>query len=304
MNKSTILIFLLSIAAIIPAIGQSNATYDVTFTSIWNANDHTKLPNNPHWSRLVGATHKTNDVFWKLGGIATPGIKSVAETGSPTVFKSEVTTQIDGGEADQYIQGPNLPTATGDILISDLAVQKDFPLLTLISMIAPSPDWVIGVNSYNLLDDQGNWKKSVTLDMFAYDGGTDNGTDYSSANSATNPLQPITMITTAPTNGNKIGTLTITLKTVVRTSDAFLANDINVFPNPVSNGQITVSNLNGVSVQKAEVLSTAGALIKSSVESVTNNTLTLDVQNATSGMYILELTTSDRKIIRQKFIVE
>lgn len=304
MTKKPFILLILFIYSVVPLLAQETATYDITFTSIWNATDHTKLPNNPHWSKLVGATHKTNDVFFKIGDFATPGIKEVAETGNPSIFKTEVTTKINNGEANQYINGANLGTATGDILISDLLVQKDFPLLSLISMIAPSPDWIIALNSYNLLDTQGNWKTSVSLDLFAYDAGTDSGTDYSSQNNVTSPFQPILMSNGTPFNGNKIGTLTITLKTITATNNSFRLNEVSVQPNPVSNGKVMISNLKDLTIKKIEILSVSGVSVQSSIDIIDNNTSMLNIQKSTSGIYILQLTTDDNTIIRRKLMLE
>jgi len=304
MKKTTLLIILLITYSITHIIGQTSATYDITFTSIWNATDHTSLPVNAHWSKLVGATHKTTNVFLQIDNLATTGIKNIAETGNNDVFNTEVTAEITKGEADQYIDGPNLDTAAGDILISNLVVKEEFPLLTLVSMIAPSPDWMIALNGYNLLDAVGNWKTLVNLDMFAYDAGTDSGTDYTSNNSITNPFQPISMINGSPFNGKKIGTLTITLKAVLDISDFSLFNNVNVYPNPVSNGKIIIRNLEGISINKVEIYNTSGLLIKSSDKKIYHNTLTLDTQNITSGIYILKLTIDKNKMIIRKFVIE
>ena len=304
MKKTTLLIILLFTYSITHIIGQTSATYDITFTSIWNATDHTSVPVNAHWSKLVGATHKTTNVFLQIDNLATTGIKNIAETGNNDVFNTEVTAEITKGEADQYIDGPNLDTAAGDILISNLVVKEEFPLLTLVSMIAPSPDWMIALNGYNLLDAVGNWKTLVNLDMFAYDAGTDSGTDYTSNNSITNPFQPISMINGSPFNGKKIGTLTITLKAVLDISDFSLFNNVNVYPNPVSNGKIIIRNLEGISINKVEIYNTSGLLIKSSDKKIYHNTLTLDTQNITSGIYILKLTIDKNKMIIRKFVIE
>lgn len=304
MIKKPSLLFLLFIYFVIPLVAQETATYDITFTSIWNATDHTKLPNNPHWSKLVGATHKTNDVFLKIGDLATPGIKQIAETGNPTIFKTEVNTKISNGDADQYINGGNLATATGDILISDFIVKKEFPLLSLVSMIAPSPDWIIALNSYNLLDTQGKWKTSVTLNLFIYDAGTDSGTDYSSQNNVTSPSQPISMSNGSPFNQKKIGTLTITLKTITATNNVFSINQLSVQPNPVSNGKVIISNLKDFTIKEIELLSVSGVSVQSSVDMIDDNISILTIQKPTSGIYILQLITDDNTIIRRKLMIE
>ena len=74
MKNTTFLFFLLLISL---SFAQTTATFDITFTSIWNETDHTEIPNDPHWSNLVGATHKTENAFFELGQTATLGIKNI-----------------------------------------------------------------------------------------------------------------------------------------------------------------------------------------------------------------------------------
>lgn len=61
-------------------------------------------------------------------------------------------------------------------------------------MIAPSPDWFIGLESLNLLDN-GQWINSKEIKLFLYDSGSDSGTQFTSANSVTNPKENITKLT-------------------------------------------------------------------------------------------------------------
>lgn len=304
MTKSTIVILiLLSVFSTTLSLGQTSATYDITFTSIWNAVDHTSVPGGAHWSKLVGATHKTTNTFLQIGNLASTGIKNIAETGNNTVFNTEVSTEIINGEADKYIDGSNLGTATGNILISDLVVTKEFPLLTLVSMIAPSPDWIIAINSYNLLDTGGDWKTSVTIDMFAYDAGTDSGIDYSSSNIVTNSPETISMISGLPINGNKIGTLTITLKTL-SIQNELPFDQIIIFPNPVSDGKINIRNLENISLNKVEIFNVTGSKINSFNLIENNNTLNLDILYLPAGIYLLKLTDDGNNNLIIKFVIE
>jgi len=293
---------ILAVFTVASGSSQTSVTYDVTFTSIWNSTDHTSVPGNAHWSRLKGSTHNTANTFLQIGSLATTGIKNVAERGDNAVFKEEVLAEISNGGADQYINGPNLANATGNMLIADLVVTKEFPLLTLVSMIAPSPDWIIAVNGYSLLDAAGNWKTSETIDIFAYDAGTDSGTDYTSSNNITDPFQPISMINGSPIQGNKMGTLTISLKTALATKD-FVLDKIRVFPNPASDGKINM-NLEGVSLSKVEIFNTVGSQIKSMEEIGYHDDLIIDIQSLPSGLYILKLTTDKSKSFVKKFVVD
>ena len=197
------------------AYSQTTATYDIVFTSNWEA--HGALPNNAHFTNLVGATHNDNVTFLEMGGIATPGVELVAELGINGQFSNEVTNAINAGNADQYINGPNLffNGSGRTITISDLQVDADHPLVTLISMIAPSPDWIVAANSISLLDENNQWIPVITMDLFPYDAGTEEGNAYSLNNPATNPKEPISSrrgIT--PFNSQRMGTLVLTRKNI------------------------------------------------------------------------------------------
>jgi hypothetical protein len=299
MQKTTFSLLLLLFISF-STFSQSQATYNITFNSIWNATDHSSVPGSAHWSRLVGATHKTANTFLQLGGTATTGIKNVAEFGSNTVFNSEVNAQITANEADQYINGPSLGSGPGDIFINGLEVDEKFPLLTLVSMIAPSPDWIIAVNGYNLLDTNGDWKTSVTLDLFAYDAGTDNGSDYTSSDMAATPFQPISMLNIAPINGNKMGTLTITLQSVLSVDTVNPLSTVSVYPNP-SVGNIKISNPNRVDLKNIEVYNILGKRVASSTINSNGN---YDFSNLNKGVYILKLQATDNKVKTQKLVIQ
>ncbi|KAA1244819.1 spondin domain-containing protein, partial [Aquimarina sp. RZ0] len=224
MKKCIFQIFLF--IAGVSVYGQSTATYDIVFTSNWEA--HGPLPgSSAHFTELVGATHNSNITFFELGGIATPGVEEVAETGADRTFSNEVNRAISAGNASQYIKGPNLffNGSLRTITIKDVSVDTNHPLISLISMIAPSPDWIAAVNSISLLGTNNEWIQNLTMDIFPYDAGTEEGTGYSLNNPPTNPKEPISSIRGMYTfNNQKIGTIVFT-----RTDT----------PEPVDGGTIT-----------------------------------------------------------------
>ena len=69
------------------------------------------------------------------------------------------------------------------------------PYVTLVSMVAPSPDWFVGVSALSLMDEDGAWRERIEVDLRVYDAGTDNGTVYNAANADTDPAAPITALT-------------------------------------------------------------------------------------------------------------
>lgn len=71
-----------------------------------------------------------------------------------------------------------------------------FPLslqLSFIVRIVPSPDWFLGVDSFDLCEGD-QWKESVTLELYPYDAGTDSGFTFSSPNFETIPQDKVTQV--------------------------------------------------------------------------------------------------------------
>lgn len=297
-NGILLLLFLTSTIS----LSQSIATYTITFTSVWNSSDHGKLPGGAHWSKLVGTNHNSNITFLEMGQNATQGIENIAELGNNTLFNSEVNTSITNGNTEQYIDGNDLSSATGTITLMGLEISEDYPLLTLVSMIAPSPDWMIALYSFPLLDGGNNWKDNISIDLFPYDAGTDDGSNYSSPNNDTNPQDPISSLQgVSPFNNNKIGTLTLTLDSVLKTNEA-LITEMKLFPNP-TRGQITISNIRDKSLKTIEVYNILGSLITNINVEDELNTINLNLETLQKGIYLLKLNTFEGKSKTKKLII-
>jgi len=62
-------------------------------------------------------------------------------------------------------------------------------------MLAPSPDWFIGIDSLDMCNN-GTWRESMNVTMLPpWDAGTDDGASFTSSNDATNPHVNIFQIT-------------------------------------------------------------------------------------------------------------
>lgn len=188
----------------------ATAQYTVKFDATWTAATHpVSYPAGAHFSGLIGGTHDTGVTFWEAGGLASPGIESMAEVGSKTLLTNEVNAAIGAGTAGELISGAALFTVPGSVQTS-FTVSTDHPLATVVTMIAPSPDWFLGVNGLDLLAG-GDWADQVVVDLLPWDAGTDSGTTYNSPDNDTNPQDPIALIMTLPVgNGVPLGTFTFT----------------------------------------------------------------------------------------------
>lgn len=74
-------------------------------------------------------------------------------------------------------------------------VTADYPLVSLMSMLAPSPDWFVGVPGQNLCND-GMWEDVLNItSLLPWDAGTDSGKMFNSNDNDTDPAENITRIT-------------------------------------------------------------------------------------------------------------
>ncbi len=195
--------------------GNTTVTYTLTFDSVWSAATHpTDFPSNPHYSRLIGGNHCSDVSFWSAGTLASPGIKDVAELGSRGQLIIEVTDAITAGTAQQVQSGDALSDSPGTITM-DVTVSRAYPLVTMVTMLAPSPDWFAGIHDLDLFVN-GQWVDQITIDLFAYDAGTDSGDTYRAPDNPTMPPELIRVIQEAPlTVGGvqpSIGTFNFTLQ--------------------------------------------------------------------------------------------
>ena len=95
-------------------------------------------------------------------------------------------------------------SGTESVMNIEVEVTKDFPYVSLVTMLAPSPDWFTGIMKVSLCNaSSGMWMDSWTIDdIQPWDAGTDDGATFDAANTATTPPGYITQITrnAPPTN--------------------------------------------------------------------------------------------------------
>ena len=198
-------LLLAALAAIIPAPtpvqAQGNAqsaTYRVTFTGMFAEDalaNGVSTPSGAHFTTLIGAVHNDSVSFWRSGGTASAGVQSMAEVGGTAALKSEINVDSNPNVLaviEKSIASGGTATATVDIEVS-----AAHPLVTLVTMVAPSPDWFVGVSGLSLRNinaDSDGWWQSVTVELFPYDAGTEEGTEFSLNNADTSPRGTIASI--------------------------------------------------------------------------------------------------------------
>ncbi|HZW11543.1 MAG TPA: spondin domain-containing protein [Phycisphaerales bacterium] len=197
------------------AAGETTATYELVFNATWSPDTHPlDFPGGPHFSGLIGGTHDVRVHFWRPGGIASQGIEDMAERGRKSPLDAEINAAIAVGEAEFLVSGGNIAFSPGS-RSHTFQVTSSHPLVTIVSMIAPSPDWFVGVDALPLSAD-GVWLPEVVVELAPFDAGTDSGISYESPDDDTDPHEPIRDLSDEyPFQGTPpLGTFTFTLVSV------------------------------------------------------------------------------------------
>ncbi len=151
--------------------------YRVEIRPTWNSSSPAWPDHSAHFSWIGGATHNTNIKFWEVGTLASPGIDQMAVTGVTTDLIAEIQAEIDKGNAENLIDERHwfcpdeITHANCGELSFEVIVNRNYPLITLASMLGPSPDWFIGVESLSMLDKDGNFIPQLMLELYPHDAG-------------------------------------------------------------------------------------------------------------------------------------
>ena len=187
---------------------KKTTTYEVIFEGKWSQETH---PDDfpvfrNYFSWLGGATHNSDVVFWQLDGLATPGIKQMAELGFTDRLRVEVEVAIEAGTAEFVLAGGDIERSPGLVTLA-FEITESHPLVTLVTMLGPSPDWFVGVSGANLFP-EGTWLDTFAVDLYTYDAGTDSGVTFETEDVITDPPQPITRILSSlfPATSPPLGT--------------------------------------------------------------------------------------------------
>ena len=101
--------------------------------------------------------------------IDEPSARLMAERGQQATLLSEIAPAITNGTAQLQLAGGGIGTSPGSVSLTfPQAMRRDFPLVTLVSMIAPSPDWFVGVDSLNLIEN-GCWVTNKVVTLYGFD---------------------------------------------------------------------------------------------------------------------------------------
>jgi hypothetical protein len=174
---------------------EGEVRYRVKIESLWTSSSHPtgpSFPSNPHFSPPVSVIHDGTKFFWKRGENATKGVESLAETGAVGTIFSEISSNLGKGVLNAESAGGF--NASGGASF-EISAKNGFSHYSFASMIAPSPDWFIGISNLNLQDDQGKWHSKIVCSLIGYDAGTETADAFTTGGSPTSPIETIHRLT-------------------------------------------------------------------------------------------------------------
>ncbi|MFC1509464.1 spondin domain-containing protein [Candidatus Omnitrophota bacterium] len=162
-------------------VPDETAKYTIIFSSTWSKDTHPlDFPSSAHFSGLIGAVHNEDVILWQEGSLASAGIQQVAEVGRNALLVEEINPYLENDDAYALLYSGGISTSPGSVSLNFTA-HIDYTKVTLVSMVAPSPDWFVGVSGLNLFQND-DWVIEKEVELYVYDAGTDAGETFVAAN--------------------------------------------------------------------------------------------------------------------------
>ena len=174
-----------------PAAPTTPAEYTVIIKSTWTkANFPLEYPSDAHFSGMIGASHNARYTIFAIGRKPTRGLERLSEEGKHSPLNDEIKAAVDAGNALELFESGGLKNWK-DSMVTTVRLDPAHPLVDVVNMVAPSPDWFTGATNVNLIEN-GAWVSSRRVVLPAYDSGGDDGTTYKAADKDANPKKSTT----------------------------------------------------------------------------------------------------------------
>ena len=136
-------------------------TYNITFVATWSEKCQSSYYlDDAHWSPLTGVSHTASYEVWNgcMNNVSR-GVALVSQTGRTDVIEGEYASQ--GDDVLDTLKGDAIFPGVGRTTRS-LMVDAEHPYVTVLSMLAPSPDRMMGVSGLQLCS-RDSWKRKVKV---------------------------------------------------------------------------------------------------------------------------------------------
>lgn len=158
-------------------------TFKVSIEGFWSEATHPQdYPGNARFGKIVGISHRNENVLFKKGSKAASWMQSYFEDENTTAFASYFADYKDGDRVDAVIvaDGFGATKESSFEFVTDGKHHK----VSLLMQLSPAPDWFVAINNVelNALASGGY----VVYVVNTWDAGLYSGTTYTGKGGATN----------------------------------------------------------------------------------------------------------------------
>ena len=167
------------------------ARYRVSFDRTWSSDTHpADFPLLAHFSPVIGVTHRASYDLFAEGAVATPGLEKLCEEGKHQPLDGEIRAAIARGDAGALIETSDPIRDVPASATSEFEVDAAHGWVSIAAMIAPSPDWCAVAADVSLLEN-GRFVDQKSVELVAWDAGTDAATSYRALDADMQPRGPV-----------------------------------------------------------------------------------------------------------------
>uniref|UniRef100_A0A1I8PDY0 Spondin-1 n=1 Tax=Stomoxys calcitrans TaxID=35570 RepID=A0A1I8PDY0_STOCA len=186
-----------------PCCACDEAKYEIVLERNWTRNTHPKDFPFEAWrtsfGTMIGASHSVDYTFWSYGSAASQGLRELAEHGSSSSLEMEIKNHTESGSIRTIIKAPGIKYRSNfqGKTLATVRVGPKHHMISLVSKINPSPDWILGVASMELCTENCRWIEGKVLNLYPWDVGTDSGASYMSPDQPQIPPDVVRRITSS-----------------------------------------------------------------------------------------------------------
>ena len=166
-------------------LARNEQRYRVLLSISWSNQLHRDwYPVGAHISPVVIWSHTLENNVFQVERVASEGLELLAETGQTDLFVEELEELKRYHGIHAYSVGEVFDAPGYDEV--ELILSSQSSKASMVSMIAPSPDWILAVSNIDLVED-GAWVDYRKVSVELYDAGTDSGDEFTSPDNDTFP---------------------------------------------------------------------------------------------------------------------
>lgn len=186
-----------------PGLPEASATYSLEFTTNFTEDNNPQdYPANASFGTIIAITHAPEVSVFAIGQLASEGMALYAQSGDVDGLSSFLSTSLgEGGDGLFSVSTAGMIGAQATTSTS-VSITPARTRITFLARINPSPDWFLGVSSFNVVD--GNTLIDMQqIELRPLDAGVVLGATYE-ANDGTESAAIVSIEGTPFGNGNAL----------------------------------------------------------------------------------------------------